>query len=47
MIQKPKGTYDVLETKGKTIVYIEKLLKTLMEKYNYEYFRTPIFESSE
>ena len=47
MIQKPKGTYDVLETKGKTIIYIEKLLKTLMEKYNYEYFRTPIFESSE
>ena len=47
MIQKPKGTYDVLETKGKTIIYIEKLLKTLMEKYNYEYFRTPLFESSE
>ena len=47
MIQKPKGTYDVLDTKGKTIVYIEKLLKTLMEKYNYEYFRTPVFESSE
>ena len=47
MIQKPKGTYDVLEKKGKTIIYIEKLLKTLMEKYNYEYFRTPIFESSE
>ena len=47
MIQKPKGTYDVLETKGKTIIYIEKLLRALMEKYNYEYFRTPIFESSE
>ena len=29
MIQKPKGTYDVLDTKGKTIIYIEKLIKYL------------------
>lgn len=47
MIQKPKGTYDVYGEKGKTINYIEDLLKVLMEKYNYEYFRTPIFESSD
>jgi len=47
MIQKPKGTYDVYKEKGKTINYIEDLFKALMEKYNYEYFRTPIFESSE
>ncbi len=47
MIQKPKGTYDVYGMKGKTINYIEDVLKTLMDKYNYEYFRTPVFESSE
>lgn len=45
MIQKPKGTYDVIN--NKEILYIEELLKTLMEKYNYEYFRTPVFEASE
>lgn len=47
MVQKPKGTYDVLSEKGKMILYIEKIIKSLMEKYNYEYFRTPLFESSE
>lgn len=47
MIQKPKGTYDVYSKKGKQIIYIENLLQGLMEKYNYEYFRTPIFEASE
>ena len=47
MVQKPKGTYDVLDEKGKMILYIEKVIKSLMEKYNYEYFRTPLFESSE
>lgn len=47
MIQKPKGTYDVFGEKGKEISYIEEILKSLMEKYNYEYFRTPIFESSD
>ncbi len=47
MIQKPKGTYDVFGEKGKTILYIEELLKALMKQYNYEYFRTPLFEVSE
>lgn len=47
MIQKPKGTYDVFGNKGKQILYIEQILKALMEKYNYEYFRTPLFEVSE
>ena len=47
MLQKPKGTYDVYGDYGKKIIYLETLLKTLMEKYNYQYFRTPIFEASE
>lgn len=47
MLQKPKGTYDVYGDVSKKILYIEMLLKSLMEKYNYEYFRTPLFEASE
>lgn len=47
MLQKPKGTYDVYGDIGKKIIYLENLLKALMEKYNYEYVRTPLFESSE
>ena len=46
-MQKPKGTYDVYGLTGKKIIYIENLMKALMEKYNYEYLRTPIFEKSE
>ena len=47
MIQKAKGTYDVYEEMGRKILYLEDLLKALMEKYNYEYVRTPLFESSD
>lgn len=47
MIQKPKGTYDVYGDKGKKILYLENLIKNLMETYNYDYVRTPLFESSE
>lgn len=47
MIQKPKGTYDINSEYGRKVLYLEDLLKTLMEKYNYEYVRTPLFESSE
>ena len=47
MLQKPKGTYDVYGEKGRQILYLENLLRSLMEKYHYEYVRTPVFESSE
>lgn len=47
MIQKPKGTYDVNGEYGRKVLYLENLLQTLMEKYNYEYVRTPLFESSD
>ena len=46
MIQKAKGTYDVFGEYGKRLLYVEELIEGLMEKYNYEYFRTPVFESS-
>lgn len=45
-MQKPKGTYDVIENRD-IILYIEKLLKTVMENYDYNYIRTPVFEASE
>ena len=47
MIQKPKGTYDVFGEKSRQIKYIEKIINSVMEKYNYEYMKTPVFESSE
>lgn len=47
MIQKPKGTYDLIGCDSEKVLYIEDLLKALMEKYDYKYIRTPLFESSE
>jgi len=47
MIQKPKGTYDVYGKKGKNLLYVRDLIQALMERYNYQYFRTPLFECSE
>lgn len=47
MIQKPKGTYDLLGKKAIRMQYLERLIQTLMENYNYNYIRTPLFESSE
>ena len=46
-MQKPKGTYDVNGELGRKTISIINLARTLMEKYNYEYWRTPLFESSE
>ena len=46
-MQKPKGTYDVYGTQGEKILYLENLLASLMEKYNYQYLRTPLFEQSD
>ncbi|MDD3453153.1 MAG: histidine--tRNA ligase [Bacilli bacterium] len=47
MIQKPKGTYDVYQEKGRKILYLENIIASLMEYYNIDYVRTPIFEASE
>ena len=46
-MQKPKGTYDVNGKLGRKTINILNLARTLMDKYNYEYWRTPLFESSE
>jgi len=47
MITKPKGTKDILGIEAKKWKYIEKVIDEVMEKYNYHYIRTPLFESTE
>ena len=47
MIQRPKGTNDIYGREAKVWKYVETVIDQVMEKYNYNYIRTPIFESSE
>ena len=47
MITKPKGTSDIYGREAKIWKYIEEIVDGVMEKYNYNYIRTPIFESTE
>lgn len=47
MIVKPKGTIDILKGDAKIFKYVEQVIDSVMEKYDYTYIRTPIFESSE
>ncbi len=47
MITKPKGTSDVFGLESKKRAYVDKILKNVCEKYNYNYVETPVFESSE
>lgn len=46
MIQKPKGTYDVINS-NYTWLLLEELFKNTCENAGYNYIRTPIFEHSE
>ena len=47
MIVKPKGCHDIYGAEAKRWQYVSKVIDSLMEKYNYSFIRTPIFESSE
>lgn len=47
MISKPKGCYDIYGVNAKKWQYVNKLIESLMERYNYSYIRTPIFEASD
>lgn len=47
MIVKPKGCHDIYGIEAKKWQYVSKVIDAIMEKYNYSYIRTPIFESSE
>ena len=47
MITKPKGTYDIYGDEGKKWQYVSRVVDEVMERYNYGFIRTPIFESTE
>ncbi len=47
MITKPKGTYDLYGEEVKKWQFISRAFDELMERYNYGFIRTPIFESTE
>ena len=47
MISKPKGTRDIYGREAKIWKYVEELIDATMDKYNYTYMRTPVFEESE
>ena len=47
MITKPKGTYDLCGRKAKEELALREIIDDLMTRFNYEYYRTPVFESSE
>lgn len=47
MITKPKGTYDLYGINAKKFQVLTNIIKTVMEKYNYTFTRTPIIESSD
>ncbi len=47
MIQRQKGCNDIFGRDAKVWKYIDHVIDELMEKYNYNYIRTPIFEATE
>ena len=47
MINKPKGTHDIYGDEAKKWQYVSKVIDEVMYRYNYDFIRTPIFESSE
>ncbi len=47
MITKPKGTKDLYGTEAKRWQYVSRVIDEVMEKYNYNFIRVPVFESSE
>jgi len=47
MLVKPKGCHDIYGIEAKKWQYVNRVIEDLMNRYNYDYIRTPIFESSE
>lgn len=47
MITKPKGTKDIYGIEAKKWQYVSKVIDEVMEKYNYNFIRVPVFEASE
>jgi histidyl-tRNA synthetase len=47
MIIKQKGTIDIYGDYAKKCKYVNDVITSVFEKYNYGYIRTPLFENSE
>ena len=47
MIVKPKGTHDLYGEEVKYWQYVSRVVDEVMERYNYGFIRTPIFESTD
>ena len=47
MIQKPKGTKDILPDEVYVWQYIEEKIKYIMSIYGFKEMRTPVFENTE
>ena len=47
MIQRQKGCNDIYGREAKIWKYVDTIVDALMEKYNYNYIRTPIIEATE
>lgn len=46
MIIKPKGTIDLYGDTAKKWQYVSRVLDEVMDRYNYNFIRTPLFEST-
>ena len=47
MISKQKGTLDIYGEYGKKWNYVNDVISSVFEKYNYNYIRTPLFEATD
>ncbi len=47
MINKPKGTYDLYGDNARRWQFFDMTVQLLMRSYNYNYIRTPLFESTD
>lgn len=47
MIVKPKGTYDIFGENARRWQYVNDVIDTFCKYYNYDYIRTPVFESTD
>src|SRR5574344_2130816 len=46
MIIKQKGNYDIYGEKDKKREYVNDIIRSICEKYNYNYIETPVFEDT-
>ncbi|AKX34031.1 histidyl-tRNA synthetase [Spiroplasma litorale] len=47
MIQKPRGTEDIINSKAKQYFALEFIIRNIVDNFNFNEIKTPVFESSE